>query len=382
MISELEKLKDISFIDRMTIEELQSQMITDYQNRYKELTGESCVLEKADEERLILYACSLQLYQAMQYIDIQAKKNLLKYSSGDYLDQLAALRGLVREKEKRAKTMMRFSLEVERETTTQIPKGSRISPAAGNFYFYTTEYTEIKAGNLFVDVSAECSEKGTVGNGFLAGEISRMMDLVPYIQKVINLTQSDGGAEIESDEAFAERIFLAGSESSVAGSEDAYISLARRCNSNIEDIKVVSNVPYEVEIYFVMQDGEFPTEEVIRTIKEYLSGKTVRPMTDVLMVSAPEIVPYQVDIEYYINASDKGRATEIQKEVEEQVQAFLRWQDTKIGRDINTSALVQYVMQSGIKRLKIKEPEDGVVSETSIAKCQSINLTYGGIEDD
>lgn len=382
MILELEKLKDISFIDRMTIEELQSQMITDYQNRYKELTGELCVLEKADEERLILYACSLQLYQAMQYIDIQAKKNLLKYSSGDYLDQLAALRGLVREKEKRAKTMMRFSLEAERETTTQISKGSRISPAAGNFYFYTTEYAEIKAGNLSVDVPAECSEKGMVGNGFLAGEINRMMDLVPYIQKAINLTQSDGGAEIESDEAFAERIFLAGSESSVAGSEDAYISLARRCNSNIEDIKVVSTVPYEVEIYFVMQDGELPTEEVIRNLKEYLSGKTVRPMTDVLMVSAPEIIPYQVDIEYYINASDKGRATEIQKEVEEQVQAFLRWQDTKIGRDINTSALVQYVMQSGIKRLKIKEPEDGIVSETSIAKCQNINLTYGGIEDD
>lgn len=380
MLPELEKIPEISFIDNMTIEELQSQMILDFQNRYKELTGETCVLEKADEERLILYACSLQLYQAMQYVDIQAKKNLLKYSNGDYLDHLAVLRGLIREKEKRAKTMIRYSLDTGRETTTQIPKGSRVS--AGKFYFYTTEYAEITPGNLLVDVPAECSQKGEIGNGFLPGEISQMIDLIPHMKAASNITQSDGGSGAESDEQFAERIFLYASEYSVAGPEDSYISLAKKCNSNIGDIKITSNQPYEVDLYFVMKNGELPTQEVIHTLNEYLSGKTVRPMTDRLVISAPEITPYKIDLDYYINASDKGQAVEIQKKADEQIQAFLNWQDTRIGRDINPSVLARHLMLSGIKRVKIREPQDQVVSVTSIAKCKEIHVVYGGIEDD
>ena len=380
MLPELEKMPEISFIENLTIEELQSQMILDYQNRYKELTGETCVLEKADEERLILYACSLQLYQAMQYIDIQAKKSFLKYSSGAYLDHLAALRGLVREKEKRAKTTLRYFLETKQETIIQIPKGSRVS--AGNFYFYTTEYVEIKPPNIFVDVPAECSQKGEIGNGFLVGELNQMIDLIPHIKMVSNITQSDGGAEVESDERFAERIFISASEYSVAGPEDSYISLARKCNSNIEDIKVTSSQPYEVDIYFVMQNGELPTEEMIHTLREYLSDKTVRPMTDYIVISAPEVISYQIDLEYYINVSDKGRVVEIQKRINEQIQAFVLWQDTKIGRDINPSVLAQYLMFSGVKRLKIRAPEDQIVPVTSIAKCQEIHMVYGGIEDD
>jgi uncharacterized phage protein gp47/JayE len=41
-------------------------------------------------------AQALRIHQILQYIDFSAKQNLLKYSSGAYLDNLAAMLGLER----------------------------------------------------------------------------------------------------------------------------------------------------------------------------------------------------------------------------------------------------------------------------------------------
>ena len=61
----LQNYPDISFIDNATLEGIQSELITDFQKRYEEITKETITLAQADPFRLILYACCLQLYQAM-----------------------------------------------------------------------------------------------------------------------------------------------------------------------------------------------------------------------------------------------------------------------------------------------------------------------------
>lgn len=66
----VENLPDISFIDYATIEQVQEQMIQDYQEKYEELTGKKKTLALADRDRLILYAATVQLYQTMQYVDL------------------------------------------------------------------------------------------------------------------------------------------------------------------------------------------------------------------------------------------------------------------------------------------------------------------------
>ena len=60
---------DISFIDNATVDEVQTRMIEDYREKYKELTGKEVSLSLADPYRLNMYACAMQIYQAMQYAE-------------------------------------------------------------------------------------------------------------------------------------------------------------------------------------------------------------------------------------------------------------------------------------------------------------------------
>ena len=84
---------DINFIDNATAEEVLAEMLRDYQQKYKELTGKDSILAPADPYRLILYACAMQVYQVMQYADHAGKMSFLRYAQGEYLDHIGALRG-------------------------------------------------------------------------------------------------------------------------------------------------------------------------------------------------------------------------------------------------------------------------------------------------
>ena len=125
LIDEIANLPDVSFIDDVTLDQIQSQLVADYISKYEELTGESAELTRADPVSLILYACSVQIFQAMLYVDRAGKQDLLKYSYGEYMDNLAALKGLTREPAKPAVVTVRFTLSAARPDVISIPAGTR-----------------------------------------------------------------------------------------------------------------------------------------------------------------------------------------------------------------------------------------------------------------
>ncbi len=92
MRGELDQYPEVSFIDGMMFDQFLENMIQNYQRKYQDLTGKEEKLAPAQPERLILYSAAVVLYQALQYIDRGGKNGLLKYSSGKYLDNLAALK--------------------------------------------------------------------------------------------------------------------------------------------------------------------------------------------------------------------------------------------------------------------------------------------------
>ena len=96
-IEQIERLPDVSFIDDdINLDGIQKQMLQDYQDKYMEETGEETVLDRGEPIALILYACSVQIYQMYMYVDRAGKQNLLKYAFGAFLDNLAALKGIER----------------------------------------------------------------------------------------------------------------------------------------------------------------------------------------------------------------------------------------------------------------------------------------------
>jgi len=378
----IKSLPDISFIDNKTIEQVRQEMVADYESFISEATGQTVTLDRSSVHRMELYAAAAQIYQAMQYIDRQGKQSILKYSYSDFLDNLAAFKGVTRNPATPATTTLRFTLSVERDTATGIPQGTRVS-TAGSIYFSTDVYAEIPAGSTTVDVPATCTVAGTDGNGFAAGELATIVDPIPYVASVTNTTATEGGAEIESDDDLAERVFLAPGAYSTAGPEDGYLYHAKAYSAAIGDVVATSDqAAGTVDIVFIMADGSTPGEEMIEGLEGYLQGKTIRPMTDLVRVAAPQEVQYTINLTYYINRSDSAKAVTIQAAVAQAVADYQTWQRA-IGRDINPSKLVAMVMEAGAKRVTVTAPTYTTVDATKVPAIQgSAVVTYGGLEDD
>ena len=378
----IKNLPDISFIDNKTIDQVRQEMVADYESFISEATGQTVTLERSSVHRMELYAAAAQIYQAMQYIDRQGKQNILKYSYSDFLDNLAIFKGVTRNPATAATTTLRFTLSAERDTATGIPQGTRVS-TAGSIYFATDVYAEIPAGSTTVDVPATCTVAGTDGNGFAAGELATIVDPIPYVASVTNTTATEGGAEIESDDDLAERVFLAPGAYSTAGPEDGYLYHAKAYSAAIGDVVATSNqAAGTVDIVFIMADGSTPGEEMIEGLEGYLQGKTIRPMTDLVRVAAPQEVQYTINLTYYINRSDSAQAVTIQQEVAAAVEQYKTWQRA-IGRDINPSQLIRMVMDAGAKRVSVTAPAYTTVAATKVSALQGeATITYGGLEDD
>lgn len=381
MNSSLMNIPDISFIDDLTIDELLDQMIRDYQDKYSEITGKTVSLAQADPYRLILYSCALQIYQAMQYADRAGKQNFLKYSYGEFLDNLATLRGITRLAATAATTTLRFSISAPLQSAVSIPEGTRVTNG-NDLYFATDKYAEIPAGSTYVEVKATCTETGAKGNGFRAGEISTVVEPIAYVSAVQNTTETAGGSETETDDALVDRVYLASSAFSVAGPTDAYVYWTKTVSTDIADVKVSSPAACEVDVRFILNNGELPGEALIAKVESVLSDDNIRPLTDLVTVSAPETVSYDINFTYYIGSEDRAAVTAIQERVGLAIENYKTWQSTKIGRDINPSYLISLLMQAGVKRVNVVSPSFSTVSATQIAQVGTVTATYGGIEDD
>ena len=379
-VDALENLPDIDFVEK-DVDTLLEAMVTEYESAYETSTGESKTLADGDPVRIWIYSQALRIYAAYQLIDQAAKYNLLRYSTGDYLENLGARVGVTRAEATAATTTQRFTLSAAQESAVAIASGTQVS-AGGSVYFATTEYAEVAAGDTYVDVTVECTETGTDGNGYLAGQITTLVDPIRYVASTTNTATSQGGTDEEDDDTLKGRIFQKPESFSVAGPTGAYEYFTKEYNSSIIDVGVTSANPGEVDVCFILTDGELPDSTLISEVAEYLSDDTRRPLTDNVTVSAPETVAYDIEATYYIKTSDKTSASTIQTAVTTAVDEYVVWQKSVIGRDINPSQLISDIISAGAKRVVITSPEYTEVSDTQVALEGTINLTYGGLEDE
>ena len=380
MIDQIENLPEVSFIDGMTLDNVRANLISNYQEKYKEITGKNCTLSPSDPITLILYACAVQLYQNLLYTDRAGKMDLLKYAYDEFLDNIAATKGITRLPAKPAVCTVRFSIESALTFAVGIPQHTRVK--SGSTYFYTDDYKEIAIGDTYVDVPCTCDTVGEAGNGIPVGSVNALADSVPYISAVSNTDETSGGADIEDDEDLADRVYLAPSGYSVAGPKDAYAYFVNECNPGVGSVVVQSPSECEVKVYVLMEDGNLPTASEIAEIEAYLSDDTRRPLTDHVTVLAPSTSTFNISVTYYINRSDTSEAVTIQEEVAEAIDEYIEWQTTQIGRDINPSELEAAIMDAGAKRVVITYPVFTVVGATTVPVLGTKTVTYGGIEDD
>ena len=376
-IEKLNNLTDIDFVDT-DVDTLLAELISDYEKEYLVETGESKTLSQGDPIRILLYANAARIYGILQSINNAAKQNLLKYATGKYLDQLAARVKVTRNKASSATATVRFTLSKEQDSVIGIPSGIRV--AAGDVYFETKEYKEITAGAAFIDIVVTCTESGTIGNGFTAEQINTLVDPIQYVAKVRNIDISSGGADEEDDDSLRARVYLRPEAFSVAGPSGAYEYFAKEYHSDIADVVVTSLKAGMVNVYFIKEDGTTP-ESMIAELQTYLSGDSIRPLTDSVVVATPSPVNYSINLDYYINKEDSDIAESIQAAVSGAVSKYRKWQRSRIGRDIDPGYLQYLIYAAGAKRVVVHSPVFAALSETEIAYEETNPIiNYKGLE--
>lgn len=369
-------INEINFVDT-DAEKIKRELIEEYEK----LTNRT--LYPADPMRLFILWFADVLAQMLVLVNDSAKQNLLRFARGENLDALSELfKDAHRLAPSSATTMLRYTLSAPQIGHIIIPAGSRVM-TEGDLIFKTASTLSIPPGELSGEVMAECVQAGVIGNDYLPGQITTMVDLIKFVDQATNITKSEGGAEQETDEAFYERIRSNTASYSTAGSMGAYEYFAKTSSPIVSDARATSKVPGKVDVKILLQDGELPSADMIEQTRLALSADKIRPLTDDVTVAAPDTVGYEIDLTYYIAQSSESLASQIIKDAEDAVQEYIRWQGKVMGRDINPSVLHSMVMAAGAKRVDLRKPAFVSINDLSVAQLNGEpNVINGGLEDD
>ncbi|MCX4373214.1 MAG: baseplate J/gp47 family protein [Dysosmobacter sp.] len=372
---------DIEFVETDT-ETIENSLIALWELMYEKMTGKKKKVYPASPERLYIAYTAAIIVQQRIIINETAKKNVPRYANGKYLDSLGELfKDTFRLPEARATAIFRFHISEPQPQSVIVPQGTRIN-FDGEIVFATTEELEIKAGEEYGDILGECLTPGIVGNNIAAGQIKEIMDTYDYFWKVENITRTAGGADKESDQSYYERLRESMEGFSTAGPVGGYIYHVKSVSTAIADVTATSPEPGLVDIRVLLNGGEMPTEATMQEIQDALNASTVRPLTDRVIVSKPEEVPFSVDVTIYLPRYSQTSSTIIERDARSAVAAYIKWQTEKMGRDINPSRLHNFLMEAGLKRAEIRKPDFTVVPETSVARLTGETVLNGGTEDE
>lgn len=375
---------DIQFLETDT-EIIESNMIALYEYMMKEqFQRENYKVYPASPERLFIAWCAAIVVQQRILIDETAKKNVPRYAYGEYLDSLAELfKDIERLSATPAVATFRCYISEAQEQSVIVPKGTRIA-FDSEIVFETMDELEIKAGETYGDVTGQCQTPGIVGNNIAAGQIKEIVDVYEYYLKIENVTKTSGGAEKEEDREYYERMRESMESFSTAGPVNGYIYHAKSVSAAVADVAATTPEPGVVDVRILLQNSERPTEAVLEEIEEALNASDVRPLTDLVMVSAPEEDPFEIDVTFYIERNTQASSSIIERDARQAVENYIEWQTSKMGRDINPSYLVQQMMGAGVKRVEVRKPEFQIVEETHVAKIvrESMQILNGGVENE
>ena len=362
-------------------------VFSDWESLYKEIVSAyeraaGVTLSKGQVESILLsiFAYRENLLRIM--MNEVAKQNLLAYARGEVLDHLGALLGVSRLPARPAITTLRFYFDQELPQEILLPRGTRVASQDRKVVFATDRDIQVSPGTTYVDVTATCETPGTIGNGYLQGQITELIDVIPYIASVENISISYGGADVEDDEHFRERIQLAPEHFSTAGTEGGYRYWAMTAHQDIADVAVWSDSPGHVRVAVLMKGGGLPSQEVLDLVQKTLSAERVRPLTDWVSVEAPEQIFYEIKADLFLYKSHSMLAQNILEAAQARLERYAQMKKERLGQDIVPEQIVGVLQKiSGVYRAIVISPSYIELKKNQVAICQNITITIAGSVD-
>lgn len=328
-------------------------------------------LHPGDERLMFANAFITLLCTVFAYLNDRAKMRLLRFAEAETLDYIGERVNCPRLGKEKATAIERYKLAAPLSINVPIPMGSTVTPD-GVLVYETTVAASIPAGETYVDIPIQAQEGGSVYNDYVLGSINTQVSNVPYIASVENVSVPTGGDDGEpyplsdahpdgddgtGDNNYRERIRKAPAGFSTAGPEEAYEYFALSADASVEDVKVVSEqAAGRIDITVTTTGGQVPTEDILQKVLAKCSDKTVRPMNDDVHVYAPEVVEYDIEVEYFTTEDTESDAIAAIEGEGGAIDQYISWQSAKITRDINPDKLKSLIVAAGAKRANIISP--------------------------
>lgn len=364
-----------------------------------ELIMKSTVRPASPEMQLIRWVAHIIIQERMLN-NWTGNQNIPSRADGANLDALAELTYIQsRPPAKPAACKVRFQISEPQEQAILIPAGTRVTDSSNTLVWETLADHYVPSGESSIEAEVRCQTAGIIGNGYAAGQINTLVDVYEYYSKCANTTVSDGGSDVPTDEEYYELMRASMDAYSCAGAQGAYIYWAKQVSTKIADVAANSPTPGIVKLYVLMDDGTLATDELKREVLAACSAGERRPLTDFVHVEDAEIVPYDIQLTYYIPQQSTRSGAEIAAAVQTAVDKYIAWQHGKLGRDINPSKLYSMLMETGIKRVDLVSPvfthlRDGNpvlgadmsydITEMipQLARINTVRIMNGGYEDE
>ena len=170
---------------------------------YEKITG--ATVHPGSPERLFIQWVGSIIIQEKVLNNFTGNQNIPSRAEGANLDALAELvKERKRPEAKAATCKMKFSISKAQATAILIPAGTRVTDTSNTLIWETMADIYIPIGETSVEAPVRCQTRGTVGNGYAAGQINALVDVYDFYSECVNTTATDGGATEATDEEFYE----------------------------------------------------------------------------------------------------------------------------------------------------------------------------------
>lgn len=174
---------------------------------------------------------------------------------------------------------------------------------------------------------------------------------------------------MESDEALRERALLAWDGLSVAGPEKAYEYFARSADGRVSDAKAISPTPACVTVTVLSIEGDgSASDELLLIVNAAFSGEDVTPCADRVTVQSAEILPYLIDAQLTIDATD-AEAELILQTASDRLAAWVNPR-LRLGVEVPRSAVDAVLHVPGVRRVDLIDWVDIVPTPEQAAWCE------------
>lgn len=365
-----------------------AQSIQEYEADFQEIVGISKTLAPGDPVRILMLRSAARESQIRNLINFAFQQNFIVSAINGNLDAIGSNYGTrgARLPASAASTTIQFTLADAINVDVTIPEGQPVytTGSTANVAFATIDDATIVAGQTSVSAIAQCTTTGIVGNGFAVGQINRIGAGLSFNVGATNTTPSSGGADVESDDAYAVRLALVPASFSVAGPALAYQFWALTANPAIASASIVgppTTAAGTVNVYIMLQGAQVPTSTILNQVAAFLSGNTLRPLTDTVNVLAPTVVNYNIVGNYYIDPSMQTLFPQISIAVQQALVTFNAHVSAQIGRPINPEYLGSLIMDAGASDYVLTQPARTILTPSQIGiQSGTMSLVYGGTQ--